>query len=318
VVSGRPARRRHRRLRRLLTEAAAVTLGIVLVIWSLMPVYNMILIALDSEGDTEFSGNIWPPDPSLESFRMVWTEGYWYLEHFWHRLGNSLYIGLLTMFLTVLIASLASFAAGRMRLSKGWLLTDAALLTYVVPASLLAIPFSRIVHGYGLSDNLWAVIAAEVMFATPFSILILEQYATLIPIELDEAARVDGASPMQVYLRIYLPLMAPALAAVGTYALLLAWGEYLYQYMLLSSSRNWTVAVAIEQFFDSDEAPWNYMMATAIVYALPPIAIFYALRRYIVAGMGGGEHQGIFFLKGDRGEPAANQPARDLRRGNDR
>jgi multiple sugar transport system permease protein len=148
------------------------------------------------------------------------------------------------------------------------------------------------VHGYGLSDNLWAVIAAEVMFATPFSILILEQYATLIPIELDEAARVDGASPMQVYLRIYLPLMAPALAAVGTYALLLAWGEYLYQYMLLSSSRNWTVAVAIEQFFDSDEAPWNYMMATAIVYALPPIAIFYALRRYIVAGMGGGSIKG--------------------------
>ena len=79
--------------------------------------------------------------------------------------------------------------------------------------------------------------------------------------------------------------MAPALAAVGLYALLLAWGEYLYQYLLLSSSRNWTVAIAIEQFFDSDEAPWNYMMATAIVYALPPIAIFYALRRYMVAGL---------------------------------
>ena len=105
------------------------------------------------------------------------------------------------------------------------------------------------------------------------------------PIELDEGARVDGASPMQVYLRIYLPLMAPALAAVGTYALLLAWGEYLYLYILLSSSQNWTVAVAIEQFFDSDEAPRNYMMAAAVVYALPPIAIFYALRRYIMEGL---------------------------------
>jgi multiple sugar transport system permease protein len=88
-----------------------------------------------------------------------------------------------------------------------------------------------------------------------------------------------------VYLKIYLPLMAPALAAVGTYALLLAWGEYLYQYLLLSSPRNWTVAVAIEQFFDADEAPWNYMMALAMVYALPPIAIFYALRRYMAAGL---------------------------------
>ena len=292
LISGRPGRRQRRRRRPLLTEAAATVLGVMLVIWSLTPVYNMILIALDAEGDTEFSGNIWPPEPSLESFRMVWTEGYWYLEHFWQRLGNSLYIGLLTMVLTVLIASLASFAVGRMRLGKAWLLTDAALLTYVVPASLLAIPFARVVQGYGLSDNLWAVIAAEVMFATPFSILILEQYATLIPIELDEAARVDGASPLQVYLRIYLPLMAPALAAVGVYALLLAWGEYLYQYLLISSSRNWTVAIAIEQFFDSDEAPWNYMMATAIVYALPPIAIFYTLRRYMVAGLSAGGLKG--------------------------
>src|SRR6478736_3071568 len=66
--------------------------------------------------------------------------------------------------------------------------------------------------------------------------------------------------------------MAPGLAAVGTYALLLAWSEHLYQYMLLSSARNWTVAVGLEQFWDSDEAPWNYMMALAIVYALPPIA----------------------------------------------
>ena len=282
LFSGWLTHRRRYRLRRILTETASASLGVVLVIWSLTPVYNMALIALDSEGDNEFAGYLWPPEPTLESFRMIWTEGYWYLEDFWHQFGNSLYIGLLSMFLTVLIGSLASFAVGRMRLSKAWLLTDTALLIYVVPASLLAIPFLRVVQSYGLSDNLWAVIAADVMFATPFAVLTLQHYATLIPIQLDEAARVDGASPVQVYLRIYLPLMAPALAAVGTYALLLAWGEYLYQYLLLSSTRNWTVAVAIAQFFNSDEAPWNYMMAMAIVYALPPIGIFYALHRYIV------------------------------------
>jgi multiple sugar transport system permease protein len=179
-----------------------------------------------------------------------------------------------------------------MRLVKPWLLTDAALLTYVIPSALLAIPFTRVAQRYGLGDNLWSVIAAEVTFATPYAILILQRYATLIPIELDEAARVDGASPAQVYLRIYLPLMAPALAAVGTYALLLAWNEYLYQYLLLSSPRNTTVAVAMEQFFDSDEAPWNYMMATAIVYAVPPIAVFYAVRRYMAAGLTAGGVKG--------------------------
>ena len=235
---------------------------------------------------------LWPPEPSLDSFRVVWTQGHWYLENIWHQFGNSLYIGLLTMLLTLLISSLASFAVGRMRVGKAWLLTDTALLIYVVPASLLAIPFSRLAQAYGLSDNLWAVIAAQVMFATPFAVLILQQYAKLVPIEFDEAARVDGASPVQVYLRIYLPLMAPALAAVGIYALLLAWDEYLYQYLLLSSPRNWTVAVAIEQFFDGDEAPWNDMMALAIIYALPPVVIFYVMSRYMATGLTSGGVKG--------------------------
>ena len=274
------------RPRRVITEVASVTLALVLLIWSLTPVYNMLLIALDrDEGDIEFEGILWPPDPSLHSFSTVVTQGYWLVEDFWRQFGNSFFIGLMTMFLTVLIGSLASFAFGRMHLSKGALLVNAPLLTYAVPASFLVIPFSRLMATYGLSNSLWAIVAANVTFATPYAILILQQYAKLIPIELDDAAQVDGASPVQVYRRIYLPLMMPALAAVGTYALLLAWNEYLYQYVLLSSTRNMTVAVAIAQFFNSDEAPWNYMMATALIYSLPPIVIFYALRRYMAAGL---------------------------------
>ena len=265
-------------------RVGSICLGVWLVIWTLLPVYNMLLIALDDDAD-EYTGRIWPDDPSFDSFRVIWTQGYWYLENIWHQFGNSLFIGVMTMMLTVAIGSLASFALGRMGLRHTWLTGNLALLTYVLPASLMAIPFVHIMHHYGLSDSLWSVIAAEVMFATPYAILILQQYGRLIPLELDDAARVDGASPGQVYLRIYLPLMAPALVAVGTYALLLAWNEYLYQFLLLSSTKSMTVAVALDQFFDSDEAPWNYMMSTTIVYSLPPIAIYFALRRYMVAGL---------------------------------
>ncbi|PYP54379.1 MAG: ABC transporter permease [Gemmatimonadetes bacterium] len=236
------------RVRWALTEASSAALALALLIWSLTPVYNMLLIALDrDEGDIEFEGILWPPDPSLHSFYTVLTQGHWLLEDFWHQFGNSFFIGLMTMFLTVLIGSLAGFAF---------------------------------------------IVAANVTFATPYAILILQQYARLIPIELDQAAQIDGASPAQVYRRIYLPLMAPALAAVGTFALLLAWNEYLYQYVLLSSTRNMTVAIAIAQFFNSDEAPWNYMMATAILYALPPIVIFYALRRFMATGLTRGAVRG--------------------------
>jgi multiple sugar transport system permease protein len=264
-------------LRRIATNGAASVLGVVVLIWTIIPVYNMLLIALSEDGD-EFTGAVWPADPNFASFRVIWTEDYWYLEHFWHQFGNSACIGLAAMALTVALGSLASFAMGRTRLRKTWLIGVFPLITYAVPASFLVIPFTRLMHLYGLSDNLLAVIAADVVFATPFGILILHQYGKLIPLELDEAACVDGASPWQIYLRIYLPLMTPALAAVATYALLLAWNEYLYQFLLLSSPRSMTVAAAIDQFFDSDEAPWNYMMAVAIVYSLPPIAVYYMLR----------------------------------------
>jgi multiple sugar transport system permease protein len=283
-IAGRPVRRPNYRRRRNLTEAVALVIGVVVLIWTLVPIYNIVMVALEPHGDV-FTNSIWPANPSFESFWIVVTEQYWYLEHFWHQFGNSLYVGVATVLLTLIIGSLASFSIGRIRIRYGWLVSNAALLTYVIPASFLAIPFYRIMHIYGLSNNLWSVIAAEVTFATPYAIFIFHQYGVSIPIELDEAARIDGASPIQIYFRIYLPLMAPALVAVGTYALLLAWNEYLYQFLLLSSKRSMTVPVALAQFLNSDEAPWNYMMATAIVYALPPVAIYYAFRRRMTAGL---------------------------------
>jgi multiple sugar transport system permease protein len=280
----RPARR-PRRPRRVITEAASVLLAVVLLIWSLLPVYEMLQIALDpEEGEIEFSGNIWPAGFSLDGFRDVVTQEARYLEEFWQQFGNSLYIGLLTMFLTLLIGSLASFAVSRLRPSRGSLLTNAALFTYAIPASFLIVPFHRIMHAYGLSDNHWAVIVAEVTFAVPFAILILQLYANLIPAELDDAARVDGASALQVYLRIYLPLMTPALAVVAVYSLMLAWNEYLYPAVLLSP-RNMTIGVTQGQLFSDLDAQWNAMMAAGVIYVLPPVALLFVLRRYVAASL---------------------------------
>ena len=285
----RPA---HYRIRRIAIEAGSVVLGATILIWSLIPVYNMFLIAVDPTGHNEFTWEIWPSKPTLDAFIALWTGQVEDVRDLWPQFGNSIYIGVFVMGFTIVISSLVSFAIGRMRLAKSWMLTNTALLTYILPSSTLIIPFHRVMHAYGLLDNLWAAIAAEVTFATPYAILVLLHTAKFIPIELDDAARIDGASVVQLYLHIYVPLMAPALAAVGTYALLFAWNDYFYQYMLLMSERNTTVAMALEQFFDDDDAPWNYMMAIAILYSLPPIAIFYALRRYIAAGLTAGGTKG--------------------------
>ena len=124
-----------------------------------------------------------------------------------------------------------------MRLRNGSMLTNAALMTYVIPASFLAIPIYRIMQIYGLGNHLSSLILTLTTFATPYAIFIFSQYGKSIPMELDKSARIDGANPLQIYVRIYLPLMAPALVAVGTYALLLAWNEYLYNFLLLSTPR---------------------------------------------------------------------------------
>jgi multiple sugar transport system permease protein len=273
------------RLRRAMIEAGSALLGLVLLIWSLLPVYNMFLIALDpEEGEIEFTGHLWPPDPSLQSFVEVVTQDARYLEHFWRQFGNSLAIGVMTMVLTLVIGSLASFAVSHLRLARARLLTNTALFTYAIPASFLIVPYYRIIHAYGLSNSLWGVIAAQVTFATPFAILILQLYARLIPTELDDAARVDGASPVQVYLRIYLPVMIPALAVVAVYALLLAWNDYLYQAVLLLP-RNGTFSMVQGNLFADTDAEWNAMMAAGIIYVLPPILLLLALRRHVAASL---------------------------------
>jgi multiple sugar transport system permease protein len=276
----------HQRIRfwRNLSIAGQIVIGIIIFIWTIIPLYTMVQVALEPK-ENVFNGAIWPVNPTLSGFWTVLTQGYWYLARFWQEMGNSIYIGVATSFLTLLVGTLTSFVVGRMRIRHAWVVSNAALLTYVIPMSFLAIPFYRLMQMYGLGNTLWAVIAVEVTFATPYAIFIFTQYGSSIPLELDEAARIDGASPWQIYWRVYLPLMLPSMVAVGTYALLLAWNEYLYMFLLLSSADKMTVPVALGRFLNSDEAPWNLMMATAVIYAIPPVVIYYAFRRYMSAGL---------------------------------
>ncbi len=269
---------------RLVRNTSAALLGLVLVIWSILPLYNMVRVSLQDKDDV-LSTSVVPTEPTWHSFETVLRESYWLLAKFWGQMENSLFIGLAVSLITLAIGTLTSFTIGRMRIRNGWLLSNAALMTYVIPMSFLAIPFYGIMGKYGLTNHPFAVIAVEVTFATPYAIFIFQQYGASIPLELDEAARMDGASPFQIFVSIYLPLMAPALVAIGTYALLLSWNEYLYAFLLLSSDEKLTVPVGLGKFLNSDEAPWNYLMAAAIIYALPPLFIYYAFRRKMSSGL---------------------------------
>jgi multiple sugar transport system permease protein len=146
----------------------------------------------------------------------------------------------------------------------------------------------KVMATYDLLNSQWSLILTMVTFASPYAIWVLKQYADKLPRELDEAARIDGAGPLQIFRLVFLPLMVPCLVAVGTYALLLAWNEYLYAFLLLSADKQITLAVALGHFLSTDEAPWNLLMATGLIYALPPAAVYYMFRRYMVSGLTAG------------------------------
>ena len=111
-----------------LSRLGTGVLSVLLIVWSLGPIYNMVLSSLEPEGDV-FTDHVWPRVASFESFWGVLTEGHWYLEHFWRQFGNSLFIGVMVTFFALLLGSLTSFAIGRMRMRHGWLVSNAALLT---------------------------------------------------------------------------------------------------------------------------------------------------------------------------------------------
>jgi multiple sugar transport system permease protein len=274
-------------LRAIGNEAKLLLIGIPIFIWTMLPLYHMFLFAI-SPKESAFAGKLWPDHPTLHNFTVVFRQQHFYLHHFWEQLWNSVLIAVATGAITLMVATTAAFAISRLKVKGGRWVMNLALFTYFIPAAFLAVPMYRTMGLYGLLNSHWGLILAMVTIAAPYSIWVLKQASDKLPVELDEAAIMDGASPMQLFRLVYIPLMLPSLVAIGTYALLLAWNEYLYAFLLLSKDTNITLSVALGNFLAADDSPWELLMTTGLIYALPPAAIYYAVRRYMVTGLTAG------------------------------
>lgn len=274
--------------RRARRAVGLAVVAVVLLCWTLLPIYHMLMMAV-SPDDEVFQPHLWPAHPTGAQFLSVVTERDSFIEYFWRQLFNSVYVAVVTTLLVLVIGSLASFTIARLRPRWANALSNGALATYVIPTSFLAIPLYRVMATYSLLDSEWSLILSMTAFASPYAMWVFTQYARSgIPTELDESARVDGASHWQIYLKIYLPLMRPVLVAVGTYALLTAWNEYLLAFLLLNSEQNMTLPVALGSFLNTDQVPWNLLMATSLFYAIPPAVIYYIFRKNVTTGLTAG------------------------------
>jgi multiple sugar transport system permease protein len=273
--------------RAVTTETKLLLIGIPVFIWTVAPIYHLFLFAI-SPKEAAFSGQLWPDHPTLRNFEVVLGQKHYFLSHFWRQLWNSFFVAASTGILTLVVATFAAFAISRLKVRGGRTVMNLALFTYFIPAAFLAVPMYRTMGIYGLLNTDGSLILAMVAIASPYAIWVLKQASDNLPAELDEAALLDGASPLQLFRFVYLPLMAPSLVAVGIYALLLAWNEYLYAFLLLSRDTDITLPVALGNFLAADDSPWELLMTTGLIYALPPAAIYYTFKRYMVSGLTAG------------------------------
>ena len=269
------------------TDAKLLLVAVPLLLWTLLPIYHIMLFAFAGK-DSAFTGRLWPKPMTLNNFEIALGQKHFYLEHFWSQIGNSLWIAISVGVITLFIATTSAFAISRLRVKGGRTVMNLALLTYFIPAAFLAVPMYKAMGTYGLLNNRWSLVCAMVALATPYAIWVLKQASDKLPKELDEAAIVDGATPLQLFRLVYLPLIRPSMVAIGIYALLLSWNEYLYGFLLLSKEDTVTLAVALGHFLSADDSPWELLMATGLIYSIPPAVIYYVFKRYMVSGLTAG------------------------------
>jgi multiple sugar transport system permease protein len=266
-------------------------LTLLILVWTLFPVYYMVLLSVTPTSEL-FQPGLWVSHPTLANYVYTMGQDNPFVRYFWTQLSTSLVVSVWTMVLVAAVAALGSFAMARMKFRLRRYVSGLTLFTYVIPSSFLAIPFFKMMGDYDLIDTKLALILAMVTFASPYALWVLSDYARSLPPEIEEAGAIDGAGTAATFVYLYLPLIVPPLIAIGTYAFLYAWNEYLYALLLLTGEHKIPLPVAMSNFLTTDNAPWNLLMAVSTVYAIPPVVLYYAFKRYLVGGLVSGAVSG--------------------------
>jgi multiple sugar transport system permease protein len=259
-------------------------LGVLIASFYLFPVYWMVSSALKTSYEVNAAiPTLWPHEPTLAAFRWIFER-----ENVARYLSNSLIVSVGTTTLTLALATGAAYALSRVR--SLWM--DAVLigvmLSQVLPPPLLVTPMFVIFRQLDLVNTYSAVILATTSKTLPFAVIMLRTTFAQIPIEIEEAARVDGASRLSAFLRVTLPLARVGYIVVGTLVFLLAYGEFVYPVSLMNKQALQPATVGLYGFVGADYSDWGYAMAFASVIVLPVLAVFIALQKRIVSGLTAG------------------------------
>lgn len=207
-------------------------------------------------------------------------------------LWNSVRVAFGTATLSVFIASLSGYAISRFQY-RGKTTSEMTLLaTQMFPGILLALPMYMVFQKLGLLDSLSGLTIAYMSFLVPVSTLLLKGFFDTIPLPLEDASLIDGASRIGTLFRITLPLALPGLAATFMFSFIIAWDEYLFARIFLRNPHNWTVSQGLASFSGEYVTPWDQVMSAAVIITLPVAAVFLLLQSYLIRGLTAGGVKG--------------------------
>lgn len=249
------------------------------------PIYWLVVTALSEPSQLrQLPPSFWPAEPRWGVFGQIMAERPILL---W--LGNSALAAIGAVAISMVVSVLAGYSLSRFRVRGGQSLGLFILTAKMLPATLLVIPLFGIFRNLELIGSLWSIILAHATLIIPFTTWMLKGYFDTIPHELEQAAMVDGCSPLGALVRVILPVSAPGLAATALYGFVLSWSDYAYARTFLTNAQgNWTANLGITTMKGEYISNWSDISAASILVALPILAIYLFLERYLVGGLTAG------------------------------
>jgi trehalose/maltose transport system permease protein len=273
---------------KVLKQIGLWVLIVIISVYALFPFYYAIITSFKS-GSAIFEVTYWPTDFSLANYLGVLQSG-----SFPRNILNSIIVSFAVVVLSLLLAITAAYALARVRFKGRGALLFTILSVSMFPQIAVLAGLFEMVRGLGLYNNLLSLILAYMIFTLPFTVWVLTTFMRDLPIELEEAAVVDGAKPHQIIFKVFMPLMWPALVTTGLLAFIAAWNEFLFALTFVSNDAQRTVPVAIALLSGAteQEIPWGPIMAASVIVTVPLVVLVLIFQRRIVAGLTAGAVKG--------------------------
>ncbi len=259
---------------------------VIMVVFAIVPMMWMLITSLK----TQFAAVQYPPqwlpkEPTLESYELLLSPNGDVGREFLHYLLNSLWVSFATTVLGVIVAVPAAYAFSRFRFPGRNLLFYSVLMRNMFPAVVFLMPLFIMMRWLGLVNTQWSLILTYLTFGLPLSIWLLKGFYDNIPVQLEQAARIDGASRFKAFLLIVAPLSSPGIIATAIYSFIQAWNEYVYALTFLNDPAKMTLPVGLQRFFAEYATNWPGLMAASFIMSVPVVALFLVLQRYFVRAL---------------------------------